>query len=109
MTLDILLPGLSREKSPFIKAEEIQRVKGEHAGIAADPNPETHRVVRKMLAPAFNRRALKEQEPVVHQRIDRLIEKLEVESKGGVDMTEVCRLDDRLPAKEREGHGHGTN
>lgn len=83
------MPGLSRDKSPFIKAEEIQRVKGEHAGIAADPNPETHRVVRKMLAPAFNRRALKGQEPAVHQHIDRLIEKLEVESNEGADMREV--------------------
>jgi hypothetical protein len=64
-------------------------VKGEHAGIAADPNPETHRVVRKMLAPAFSRRALKEQEPAVHQHIDRLIEKLVLESKDGADMREV--------------------
>lgn len=86
------MPGLSRDKSPFIKAEEIQRVKGEHAGIAADPNPETHRVVRKMVAPAFNRRALKEQEPAIHQHIDRLIEKVGDESKDGTDMTEVCTL-----------------
>ena len=83
------MPGLSRDTSPFIKAEEIQRVKGEHAGIAADPNPETHRVVRKMLAPAFSRRALKEQEPAIHQHIDRLIEKLVLESKDGADMREV--------------------
>ena len=67
----------------------MQRVKGEHAGIAADPNPETHRVVRKMLAPAFNRRALKEQEPAVHQHIDRFIEKLGAESQDGADMREV--------------------
>lgn len=86
------MPGLSKDKSPFIKAEEIQRVKGEHAGIAADPNPETHRVVRKMLAPAFNRRALKEQEPAIHQHIDRLIEKLKIESKTGTDMTEVRKV-----------------
>lgn len=91
---DMLMPGLSRDTSPFIKAEEIQRVKGEHAGIAADSNPETHRVVRKMVAPAFSRRALKEQEPAVHQHIDRLIDKLIFQSRDGADMTEVRRRHD---------------
>ncbi|KAI1176374.1 cytochrome P450 [Nemania sp. FL0916] len=71
---DILMAG-TKGRSPFIKTE-LQRIRGKHAGIAADPDPETHRVVRKMLAPAFNPRALKEQEPALHVHIDNFIRKL---------------------------------
>lgn len=62
------MAGTNKGRPPFIKTE-LQRIRGKHAGIAADPDPETHRVVRKMLAPAFNPRALREQEPALHVRM----------------------------------------
>lgn len=83
------MAGSSKGKLPFIKTE-IQRWKGEHAGIAADQDPEKHRAVRKILAPAFNPRALKEQEPILHLHIDAFLQKIDESSKNGdVDMSEV--------------------
>ncbi|KAI0194231.1 cytochrome P450 [Astrocystis sublimbata] len=73
---DILMAGSNARSSPFIKTE-LQRIRGKHAGIAADPDPESHRPVRKMLMPAFNPRALKEQEPALHAHIDKFVNKLE--------------------------------
>jgi hypothetical protein len=94
--IDILMAGSTKGRSPFIKTE-IQRWKGEHAGIAADPDPEKHRAVRKILSPAFNPRALKEQEPILHVHMDAFIRKLEEGSaKGGVDVSEVISAD-QLP------------
>ena len=89
LSLDILMSG-TKSRPTFIKTD-FQRIGGEHAGIAADPDVEKHREVRKMLAPAFNPRALKEQEPALHGYIDRFINQLEKLGTldGGVDMREV--------------------
>ena len=87
--VDILMSG-TKQRPTFIKTD-FQHIGGEHAGIAADPDVEKHRAVRKMLAPAFNPRALKEQEPALHEHIDRFIRQLEKLGTGeqGVDMREV--------------------
>ena len=80
----------TKSRPTFIKTD-FQHIGGEHAGIAADPDVEKHREVRKMLAPAFNPRALKEQEPALHDHVDRFINQLEKLGSldGGVDMREV--------------------
>ena len=89
LSVDILMSG-TKSRPTFIKTD-FQHIGGEHAGIAADPDVEKHREVRKMLAPAFNPRALKEQEPALHGHIDRFIHQLEKLGTldGGVDMREV--------------------
>ena len=86
---DILMSG-TKTRPTFIKTD-FQHIGGEHAGIAADPDVEKHREVRKMLAPAFNPRALKEQEPALHVHVDRFIDQLEKLGTvdAGVDMREV--------------------
>lgn len=86
---DILMSG-TKTRPTFIKTD-FQHIGGDHAGIAADPDVEKHREVRKMLAPAFNPRALKEQEPALHGHIDRFIDQLEKLGTvdAGVDMREV--------------------
>ncbi|KAF7537746.1 hypothetical protein G7054_g3474 [Neopestalotiopsis clavispora] len=85
---DILMAGTTKGRPPFYKTE-IQRWKGEHAGIAADQDPEKHRAVRKILAPAFNPRALNEQEPILHKYIDAFVTKAADHSvNGGVDLSE---------------------
>lgn len=82
------MAGLKGQR-PFIKTG-LQRIPGEHAGIAADPDPEKHRAVRKMIAPAFNPRALKEQEPALHEHIDHFVDRLEELGGGaGLDMRDV--------------------
>ena len=80
----------TKSQPTFIKTD-FQHIGGEHAGIAADPDVEKHREVRKMLAPTFNPRALKEQEPALHGHIDRFINQLEKLGTldGGADMREV--------------------
>ena len=80
----------TKSRPTFIKTD-FQHIGGEHAGIAAEPDVEKHREVRKMLAPAFNPRALKEQEPALHGHIDRFINQLEKLGTldDGVDMREV--------------------
>ena len=87
---NILKSGI-KARPTFIKTD-IQHLGGEHAGIAADPDVEKHREVRKMVAPAFNPRALKEQEPTLHAHVDRFVNQLEkrVALDGGVDMREVA-------------------
>jgi len=43
-----------------------------------------------MIAPAFNPRALKEQEPALHEHIDRFVDRLEELGGGsGLDMRDV--------------------
>lgn len=80
----------TKQRPTFIKTD-FQHIGGKHAGIAGDPDVEKHRAVRKMLAPTFNPRALKEQEPALHGHIDRFIQQLEKLGTGekGVDMREV--------------------
>ena len=92
---DILMGGTGKRPT-FIKTD-FQHIGGEHAGIAADPDVEKHRAVRKMLAPAFNPRALREQEPALHDHINRFISQLEKfgGTQRGVDMREVHH---RVPA-----------
>ncbi|KAI1746168.1 cytochrome P450 [Xylaria scruposa] len=86
--IDILMAGTNRGRPPFIKTE-LHRIRGKHAGIAFDPDPESHRIVRKMLVPAFNPRALKEQEPALHVHIDNFISKLEeLAGEDPADMSE---------------------
>ena len=89
LSLDILMSG-TKSRPIFIKTE-FQHIDGEHAGIAAEADVEEHREVRKVLAPAFNPRALKEQEPALHGHIDRFVNQLEKLGTldGGVDMREV--------------------
>ena len=89
LSLDILMSG-TKSRPTFTKTD-FQHIGGEHAGIAADPDVEKHREVRKMLAPAFNPRALKEQEPALHGRIDRFINQLKKlrTLDGEVDMREI--------------------
>ncbi|RAH75491.1 cytochrome P450 [Aspergillus aculeatinus CBS 121060] len=84
--VDILMSG-TKNRPTFIKTD-FQHIGGKHAGIAADPDVEKHRAVRKMLAPAFNPRALKEQEPALHEHIDRFIQRLRElgTAEQGVDM-----------------------
>ena len=81
----------TKGRPTFIKTD-FQHIGGEHAGIAADPDVEKHRVVRKMLAPAFNPRAIKEQAPALHEHVDRFISQLQKfgSTERGVDMREVC-------------------
>ena len=80
----------TKARPTFIKTD-FQHIGGEHAGIAADPDVEKHREVRKMPAPAFNPSALKEQEPALHGHVDRFINQLEKlgTSDPGADMREV--------------------
>ena len=87
--IDILMSGTGKRPT-FIKTD-FQHIGGEHAGIAADPDVEKHRAVRKKLAPAFNPRAIKEQEPALHEHVDRFINQLEKfgTTDKGVDMREV--------------------
>jgi len=86
------MAGSTKGRQPFIKTE-IQRWKGPHAGIAADQDPVKHLAIRKILAPAFNPRALKEQEPILHVHMDAFIQKLEEHSrKESINMSEVSRF-----------------
>ena len=80
----------TKARPTFIKTD-FQHIGGEHAGIAADPDVEKHKAVRKMLAPAFNPRALKEQEPALHDHVNRFIGQLAKlgTTENGVDMREV--------------------
>lgn len=80
----------TKTRPTFIKTD-FQHIGGEHAGIAADPDIEKHKAVRKLLAPAFNPRALKEQEPILHNHVDRFIDQLRNfgTTERGADMREV--------------------
>jgi cytochrome P450 len=64
---------------------------GPHTGIAAESDPEKHRIIRKWMAPAFAPRALKEQDPVLHRVIDNAIDKMATkgDTPEGFDMTAV--------------------
>lgn len=97
MAPDILMSG-TKIRPTFLKTD-FQHIGGEHAGIAADPDVEKHKAVRKMLAPAFNPRALQEQEPALHDHVDRFINQLEKlgTADEGVDMREV-----KVPSKQHE-------
>lgn len=77
---DIFTSG-TRGKPTFRKSDFYFKL-GPHAGIAAEPDPEKHRTVRKWMAPAFSPRALKEQDPVLHKVIDTAVNKLAL--KGDV-------------------------
>ena len=83
----------TKQRPTFIKTD-FQHIGGVHAGIAADPDVEKHRAVRKVLAPAFNPRALKEQEPALHEHMDRFIRKLgeDGSKEEGLDMRHVSDL-----------------
>jgi hypothetical protein len=84
------MAGSNSKSKPFIKTN-LQSWMKKHEGIAAERDPEKHRVIRKQLIPAFNPRALKEQEPALHVRVDIFIEKL-VQSGNqpkGLNMPEV--------------------
>ena len=63
------------KRPTFIKTD-FQQIGGEYAGIAADPDVEIHRAVRKKLAPAFNPRAIEKQEPALHEHVGRFINQL---------------------------------
>ena len=86
--------GGTGKRATFIKTD-FQDIGGEHAGIAAAPDVQKHldkhRAVRKKLAPAFNPRALKQQELALHDDIYRFISQLEKfgGKDKGVDMREV--------------------
>ncbi|KAL8919063.1 MAG: hypothetical protein Q9172_005164 [Xanthocarpia lactea] len=85
---DILMSGTKAR--PTIIMTDFQHIGGKHAGIAADPDVEKHKAVRKMLAPAFNPRALKEQEPALHDHVNRFIGQLAKlgTTDNGVDIRE---------------------
>ena len=86
---DILLGG-SKGKPAFRKSNFYFKL-GPHAGIAAEPDPEKHRITRKWMAPAFSPRALKEQDPILHKVVDNAIDKMALKGGGpeGIDMTLV--------------------
>ncbi|RJE23159.1 Cytochrome p450 [Aspergillus sclerotialis] len=77
----------TKQRPAFIKTD-FQHIGSEHAGVAADPDVEKHRAVRKVLAPAFNSRTLKEPEPALHEHMDRVIHELGEDGgkEEGVDM-----------------------
>lgn len=97
------MPGLVGSQAPFIKTP-LQRIHGKHAGIAADPDPVSHKVVRKMLVPAFNPRALKEQEPSLSRHIDGFVHKLVTTkmTEEGFDMRDVRYVTDIVLLKDAE-------
>lgn len=75
------------------QGSSLRRVRKLDEQNLADQDPEKHRAVRKILAPAFNPRALNEQEPILHKYIDAFVTKAADHSvNGGVDLSEV-RLD----------------
>lgn len=89
---DILMSG-TKQRPTFIKTD-FQSHGGDNAGIATELDVEKHRAVRKMLAPAFSPRAIKEQEAALHGHVDHFIRQLEKLGTGeqGVDMREVSTL-----------------
>ncbi|KAI1738094.1 cytochrome P450 [Xylaria scruposa] len=87
---DILLSG-TKGKPAFRKSNFYFKI-GPHSGIAAEADPEKHRIIRKWMAPAFAPRALQEQDPVLHRVIDYSINKMALKGDvpEGIDMTQWC-------------------
>ncbi|KAI5918478.1 cytochrome P450 [Camillea tinctor] len=85
---DILMSGTKGR--PTFRKTEFYPVFGKIAGIAAEKDPDKHRVVRKNLAPAFSPHALKEQDISLHRVTDRFVEKLEGlgGAEKGINMSE---------------------
>lgn len=76
---------------PTFRKTEFYPELGKVAGIAAEKDPEKHRVVRKTLSPAFAPRALKDQDIALHRVTDHFVKKLEELGNvdKGVNMSEV--------------------
>lgn len=90
----------TKGKPPFKKSDFYFKL-GRHTGIAAEQDPEKHRIIRKWMAPAFGPRALKEQDPVLHMVVDRVVNKMATkgDTPEGFDMTRVsCSVQQRLPS-----------
>lgn len=87
--LDILLSG-TKGKPAFRKSSFYFKL-GPHTGLAAESDPEKHRIIRKWMAPAFAPRALKEQDPVLHRVVDNAVNKMALkgDTPEGFDMTVV--------------------
>ncbi|KAK1996637.1 cytochrome P450 [Colletotrichum falcatum] len=87
---DIMLSGTKGK--PLFRKSNFYFILGQHAGIAAEPDPEKHRTIRKWMAPAFGPRALKEQDPVLHKVIDYAVNKMAIkgDTPEGIEMTTWC-------------------
>jgi cytochrome P450 len=93
--LDIVMSG-QKGKPTFTKTEHYF-VFGKHVGIASERNPETHRILRKALSPAFSPKAIREHDVDCHKVVDLALAKLERRgTKGeGVNVSEVSLCKDR--------------
>lgn len=87
--LDIVMSG-QKGKPTFTKTEHYF-VFGKHVGIASERNPETHRILRKALSPAFSPKSIREHDVDCHQVVDLALTKLERRgAKGeGANVSEV--------------------
>ncbi|KAH8886304.1 cytochrome P450 [Thozetella sp. PMI_491] len=75
----------------FNKAKEFYDVSGDNPGIPSIYDPEQHAFVRKLLAPAFSAKSLRDQEHVIHRYVNLFIEQMERigHSRDGVEMPEA--------------------
>ncbi|KAM0810879.1 hypothetical protein AB5N19_11232, partial [Seiridium cardinale] len=64
---------------------------GEFANIAYERDPEKYAVKRKMFAPGFSPRALRDQEHLIHQHVDSFLQQIERLASGpsGMNVTEA--------------------
>lgn len=80
----------AKGKPTFTKTEHYF-VFGKHVGIASERNPETHRILRKALSPAFSPKSIREHDVDCHKVVDLALTKLERRgAKGeGANVSEV--------------------
>ena len=65
-----------QNRETFVKSN-FQDIGEKELGVTAERDPERHRQQRKQLAPGFSLRALRDQEMVIHEHMDRFIRQLE--------------------------------
>lgn len=59
----------------FVKSDLLD-TGDEHEGLASERDIDRHRASRRQLAPAFSPRALKQNEPTIHSRVDEFVRQL---------------------------------
>lgn len=72
----------------FPKLPAFQSSLGKYPNVAAEPTFDSHRLVRRMMAPSFSNTSLSQQEPVILRYINLLMEQLRksCQDDGGVNI-----------------------
>lgn len=87
--------GSAKQNREVFTKTRFQEFGLKHPGITAERDPDVHRQMAKMLAPALSVQSIRGQEPVVHEHVDLLVRQIvkEMKENSSLELKHVGHLD----------------